>query len=242
MGTGRGPAEPYAPAMARAITRDFVIDAFGHLEVPDPIVEFGSMEVEAHQDGDLRGVLAPLGRSFALRTDSRPGPGVDRLEDLRGLTFDDGELGAAVCLDTLEHCADPWTAVREMHRVLRPDGGVCLISSVMRFPIHNYPDDFFRFTPSGFATLLGPFDGVAVCGVGDPAFPQDVFGLGVRGRSLDGVDLLGDTRLGFHQRVHERGPWIRIGHDGHRPAELARTALADLPRYVRARIAQRRSA
>lgn len=227
--------------MARPITRDFVLDAVDRLAPPDPIVEFGSLQVEAEQDNDLRRALAPLGREVALGTDYRPGPGVDRVEDLRSLTFADGEVGTAVCLDTLEHCADPWAAVREMHRVLRPDGGVCLISSVMRFPIHNYPDDFFRFTPAGFASLLSAFDGVAVCGVGDPAFPQEVFGVGLRGASLDGLDLTGPGRLGLHQSVHERAPLIRIGHDGHRPAELVRSVLTDLPRYARKRVAQRRA-
>lgn len=222
--------------MAREITRDFVLDVLARVGMPDPIVEFGSLQVEADQDDDLRDLLRPHGRELALGTDYRPGPGVDRVEDLRGLTFADGELGTAVCLDTLEHCEDPWTAVREMHRVVRPDGGTCLIGSVMRFPIHAYPSDYFRFTPAGFAALLAPFDGVAVCGIGDPDFPQEVFGVGVRGRSLNGLGLLDEGRLRFHQTIYERAPvGLRIGNEVHRPWDLIRTAVGDVPRYVRAR-------
>jgi SAM-dependent methyltransferase len=227
--------------MAREITRDFVLEALARLELPDPIVEFGSLQVEPEQDSDLRGLLRDQGRGLALGTDYRPGPGVDRVEDLRALGFADGELGTAICLDTLEHCADPWTAVREMHRVVHPDGGACLISSVMRFPIHGYPDDYFRFTPSGFAALLEPFENVWTCGVGDPAFPQEVFGIGVRGPALPPQDLLAEGRLWFHQQVHERGPWLRVGQAAHRPRDLVRAVVADLPRYVRVRRSQRGS-
>lgn len=222
--------------MAREITRDFVLDVLALVGLPDPIVEFGSLQVEPEQNDDLRATLAEHGCEVALGTDFRPGPGVDRVEDLRALSFADGEIGTAICLDTLEHCEDPWTAVRELHRVVRPDGGLCLIASVMRFPIHGYPDDFFRFTPSGFAALLAPFDDVAVGGLGDPEFPQEVFGVGRRGRSLDGLDLLADGRLAFHQRIYDEAPLgVRIGHEVHPPGALLRTAVADLPRYWRAR-------
>src|SRR3982074_329082 len=113
--------------MAQPITRDFLSDLMAVVDLPEPIVEFGSLQVEAAQDGDLRPLFA--GRDFT-GTDFRPGPGVDRVEDLRALTFADGEVGTALCLDTLEHCEDPVQACRELARVVRPDGGVCVISSV----------------------------------------------------------------------------------------------------------------
>ena len=50
----------------------------------------------------------------------REGPGVDRVEDLRALSFRDGSVGTALCLDTLEHCADPPQACRELRACARP--------------------------------------------------------------------------------------------------------------------------
>ena len=67
-----------------------------------------------------------------------------------------------------------------MHRVLA-DGGVCVITSVMLLGIHAHPNDYWRFTPEGFRVLLDGFEGVDVAGVGDPAIPFFVFGIGGKG-------------------------------------------------------------
>ena len=78
------------------------------------------MQVEPDQPDDLRPLFA--GRDF-IGTDIREGPGVDRVEDLRALSFADGEVGTALCLDTLEHCADPIAAARELTPCRLADGG-----------------------------------------------------------------------------------------------------------------------
>ncbi len=154
--------------MAQPLIRRFVQELAGLVALPDPVVEFGAMQVEADQDGDLRALFA--GRPFT-GTDMRLGPGVDRVEDLRALSYGDGEVGTALCVDTLEHVEDPPQACRELARVTSPDGGVCVISSVMLFGIHGYPNDYFRFTPEGFRSLLGGFDDAWVAGVGHPDIP-----------------------------------------------------------------------
>src|SRR5207247_792573 len=115
------------------------------VETPDPVVEFGALQVEPGQDADLRPLFA--GRPY-LGTDLRPGPGVDRVEDLRALTLADGSVGTALCLETLEHCEDPFAAGRELARVVA-DGGVCLVSTPLMLGIHGYPNDYWRFTPEG---------------------------------------------------------------------------------------------
>lgn len=173
--------------MAQQLIVDFVAELARVLELAEPIVEFGSLQVEPGQPNDLRPLFA--GRDF-IGTDMRPGPGVDRIEDLRSLTLADRKVGTALCLDTLEHCEDPLTACRELHRVLR-DGGVCVISSVMFFPVHGYPHDYWRFTPEGFRLLLSQFDDVWVTGIGHPELPMQVVGVGAKGRRLG----LSDERL-----------------------------------------------
>jgi len=166
--------------MAQQLIVDFLAELAAKVQLPEPIVEFGSLQVEADQPGDLRPLFA--GREFT-GTDMRAGPGVDRIEDLRALSYGDGEVGTALCLDTLEHCDDPLAAGRELHRVLRDDG-VCVVSSVMLFPIHAYPSDYWRFTPEGMRTVLSAFDSVWVVGVGPAQLPMQVIAVATKRRPL----------------------------------------------------------
>lgn len=73
--------------MAHQLLYDFVADLTGRMELPEPIVEFGSLQVEDGQPNDLRPLFA--NRKF-IGTDFREGPGVDRVEDLRKLGFEAG--------------------------------------------------------------------------------------------------------------------------------------------------------
>ncbi len=178
---------------------DLIAELAGLVALPEPIVEFGSLQVEPDQPGDLRPLFAGL--QF-LGTDMRQGPGVDRVEDLRRLSFADEAIGTALCLDTLEHCEDPLTACREMHRVLAP-GGLCVISSVMFFPIHGYPQDFWRFTPEGFRRLLAPFSDVWVGAIGHPELPLQVIGVASKDADLG----LATRRFNVVEEAQEM--WLR---------------------------------
>ena len=223
--------------MAQPLIRAFVEDLAKAVELPDPVVEFGAMQVEGWQDGDLRPLFA--GRPFT-GTDMRPGPGVDQVEDLRRLSFADGSIGTALCLDTLEHCEDPVRACRELARVTAP-GGVCVISSVMLFGIHGYPSDYFRFTPEGFRSMLSGFDDVWVAGVGDQAIPTQVVGVGAKGRALD-LSLAKLPSLAAAQETFDRADGlVRIGPFRMRPRELARTIAREGGRIARQKLSGGRS-
>jgi SAM-dependent methyltransferase len=222
--------------VAHPLLYGVVSDLVAQISLADPIVEFGSMQVEAGQPNDLRPLFA--GREF-IGTDFRDGPGVDRIEDLRQLSFSDGEVGTALCLDTLEHCADPLAAARELRRVVSPDGGVCLITSVMLIGIHGYPNDYWRFTPEGIRLLLEGFDEVDVASMGDPEAPFWVFGLGSRGREL-GLRLSELPSIAHSQAEYERAEGkLRLGPFRYSLGQLARELGGELPRVVRERTAAR---
>ena len=213
------------------VVRAFVQDALEVLELPDPVVEFGALQVESEQDSDLRPLFA--GRDYT-GTDFRDGPGVDRVEDLRGLSYADDSVGTAICLETLEHVDDPLTACRELSRVVRP-GGVCLVSTPLLMGIHGYPDDFFRYTPEGMRSLLRPFEAAWVAGLGDPSMPLWVFAVAANGRTLDlSLDRL--PRLRAAQERFERAEGrIRLGAIQVTPRELARALRTEVPRLLRQR-------
>ncbi len=146
-----------------------------------PVYEFGSLQVPGQEGwADLRPYFPGV---EYIGCDMRPGPGVDRVEDLeRGVAIADGQAAVVLSMETLEHVFDVFKAVAEMKRVLQPDEAVLVISSLMRFKIHGYPHDFWRFTPQCFARLLSDMDLCLVGSLGDRHFPVSVFGVGVRTR------------------------------------------------------------
>jgi SAM-dependent methyltransferase len=169
---------------------EFARDVAEHLPLATPLVEIGARAAEGQEAfADMRGIF---GVDDHIGCDIQPGAGVDRIEDVHRLTFDDDSVGTVICLETLEHVADPIRAVQEMHRVLRP-GGLLAISSLMFFPIHAHPWDYWRFTPEGFELLLEPFESRHVVSQGWEHMPEGVFGVGVKGPFELSDDLLPRT-------------------------------------------------
>lgn len=160
----------------------FAEEAVRVLTPPDPVIEIGARPASGQEHlTDLR-TLFPGAKYIGC--DIQEGPRVDRIEDVHRLSFEDESIGTVLAMDTLEHVRDPIRAVEEMHRVLRPDG-VVLISSVMFFPIHAHPWDYWRFTPEGFAQLLAPFASSLVCGHGWADMPESVLGIGCKDPDVD---------------------------------------------------------
>jgi len=85
------------------------------------------------------------------------------------LRFPDASFDFVVSDMVLEHVeGNPQQAVDESRRVLR-DGGVAVLTSVFDYPVHKYPNDFWRFTPDALAWLHRDFSQVIeVGGWGNP--------------------------------------------------------------------------
>jgi len=162
----------------RQSIREFVEICARTLPIKGPVYEFGSYQVPGQEElADLRDLFG--GFEF-VGTDMREGPGVDRVLDLHNIDLPDGVIGTAISMDTLEHVEYPRKAVENLHRVTQT-GGIVILSSQMRFRIHNYPSDYWRFTPEGFRSLLKPFEGKFVGHAGREKFPHSVVGIGFKG-------------------------------------------------------------
>jgi SAM-dependent methyltransferase len=156
-----------------------------HIDLPEPIVELGALQVEGQiGSADLRPFFP--GKRY-IGCDFRQGPGVDRIEDPEiGFSFEDLTVGTLISCDTFEHIFDIFKTVREIERVLVP-GGILVAVTVMYWPIHAYPYDYWRFTPECFRRLLGIFADSLIISLGDERFPHTVFGMARKAKNFPGV-------------------------------------------------------
>lgn len=69
----------------------------------------------------------------------------------------DETYDCVVCMDVIEHTLDPFSAVRELRRILKHEG-LLLISAPLNFRIHGPIPDCWRFTEHGFKVLLRNFE------------------------------------------------------------------------------------
>jgi len=172
----------------RKSVREFVRILSERLSFPGPVYEFGSLIVEGQEDfGDLRGFFPD---KKYVGTDMRQGKGVDLVLDLHKIDLPDETAGSALLIDTLEHVEFCRIAMAEVHRILRP-GGLIVITSHMRFPVHAYPNDYWRFTQEGFRSLLHQFSYSSVGFLGDQNFPHTVAGVGIKDTDISG-DMIKD--------------------------------------------------
>ncbi len=152
------------------------------LPIAEPVYEFGAYQVEeVPMSGDLRPLLQ--GKAY-VGCDMRPGPGVDKVLNLHQIDLPDNSVGTVFLMDTLEHVEYPHQALAEVHRILKKDG-IVIMSSVLDFFIHAAPNDFWRFTPDGFRSLLKHFPHSHVGYYGQDVFPHTLVGIGIKGNAPD---------------------------------------------------------
>ena len=84
-----------------------------------------------------------------LDVEERGEGGVDILGDVQDMKqIADSSFDTVLCTQVLEHVPNPWVALAEMHRVLRP-GGSLILSVPHLSAIHEAPHDYYRYTRYG---------------------------------------------------------------------------------------------
>jgi SAM-dependent methyltransferase len=78
----------------------------------------------------------------------------DVVYDGRSMPFRDGAFDTVLSVQVLEHTPHPGVLVKEMARVLAPDG-LLMLTAPFSFRVHEQPHDYFRFSPYGLAKLCG---------------------------------------------------------------------------------------
>jgi len=138
------------------------------------ILEIGSFLVGGQEQLNLR-QLSGNNNEF-IGMDMRDGKGVDVVANSHDLPFADEEFDLIINYNTLEHDDDPFKSMKEMKRCLKNDG-VLLTSTPCNFYIHDYPSDYFRYTPEGIRLLGKAFKNAEIVAFGHNYFPQQVFGM-----------------------------------------------------------------
>jgi SAM-dependent methyltransferase len=168
----------------RKLVKQFVEICSQTLPMNETIYEFGSLRVDGQEKiADLRPFFKD--KKF-IGADMRHGSGVDVVLNLHKIDLPSNSVGTVIIMDTLEHVEYPHKAVEEAYRILKPNG-VLIISSVMNFPIHDHPYDYWRFTPEAFKSLLKPFGSSFVGSAGDRTFPHTVVGVGFKEKVSDDI-------------------------------------------------------
>jgi ubiquinone/menaquinone biosynthesis C-methylase UbiE len=70
------------------------------------------------------------------------------------IDYEEDRFDACLALSLLEHLEEPELAMAEIRRVVKPHGLV-LVQVPFAFPIHGYPNDFWRWTEEGLNSQSG---------------------------------------------------------------------------------------
>jgi SAM-dependent methyltransferase len=79
-------------------------------------------------------------------------PGIDYVGSVTALPIDDNSLDLVITQEVLEHVDDPFLAMCEIYRVLKP-GGQAYVQLPFIIGFHPCPDDYWRFTHRGIEQL-----------------------------------------------------------------------------------------
>jgi hypothetical protein len=144
------PPEPGADALVDFLT---AVQARGRETAGQRVAEIGARAVSQNWT-----TLRPWfdGTAEYIGIDIHPGHNVDVVGDAHYLhdLVGPGTLDATFSLSVMEHLAYPWLFAHNVNRALRL-GGLTFQSTHHTWPLHELPNDFWRFSDEGLKLLFG---------------------------------------------------------------------------------------
>lgn len=130
------------------------------------VKEFEDREVEVY---DIGGGNSDYFRSRFKKyvsVDADPDCKPDIVANIHNLPFKDNTIECILCFSVLEHIQDPFKAVSELYRVMRP-GSKALLSVPFIWPYHSGSyKDYWRFSDDGIKVLFKNFSYVEIVKMG----------------------------------------------------------------------------
>jgi SAM-dependent methyltransferase len=173
----------------------------------------GRMPYRALLTGPEFGVRRYIGLDLEKNRYGTP----DLTWDGQRIPLEDASVDSVLLTEVLEHCHDPAAVLREAARVMRP-GAAMVFTVPFLWPLHDLPDDYYRYTPSMLERLLqhSGFESVEIHALGgwDASLAQ-MIGLWVRRRSMPrgvrwALSLMAWPLVAALTR-HDRAPVLREG-------------------------------
>lgn len=114
------------------------------------VLDVGSLDI----NGSFREVLTSASEYIGI--DTQEGKGVDFVLNANELTskFEEKSFDVVVCMNTMEHDPYFWKTLEQINKVIKDDGWFFVGMPTITFPIHNHPDDYYRFTESAFRQVM----------------------------------------------------------------------------------------
>jgi SAM-dependent methyltransferase len=106
--------------------------------------------------GDMpyRQIILEKARSYDGLDIEKRSPDIRFIGDIQNMQMiSDQSYDSSVCLEVLEHVTNPFRAVEEIFRILKP-GGVLVLSTPHLSRLHEEPHDYFRYTIYGLKYIL----------------------------------------------------------------------------------------
>lgn len=114
------------------------------------VLDVGSLNV----NGSAREVYT-FSRSY-LGVDMREGKDVDIVMNAHSLVlrFGKDSFDIVVCMNILEHDDRFWITLEEVNSVLRKGGYLVFCVPTFSFPIHSYPEDYWRMSEQAVKEIV----------------------------------------------------------------------------------------
>jgi SAM-dependent methyltransferase len=121
---------------------------------PHSVLEVGTAQSVPGISTHSMRLFPGVDRSQYTMVDILAGPDVDVVANLHALPSEwTNRYDAFIACAVFEHLERPWIAAREVERILAP-GGICYISTHQTFPLHGYPQDYFRFSREALGLIF----------------------------------------------------------------------------------------
>ena len=116
------------------------------------VVEAGAFNV----NGSVRPFITNMHPLVYIGTDIRPGPDVDVVADVSDLPalLGNGFADLVVSTEMMEHVRSWRAAMNGMISLLAPGGVLIVTTRSPGFPLHDYPEDHWRYTTGDMGNIV----------------------------------------------------------------------------------------